>query len=66
MEVFEKIVNGFRFWLFLQKAQSYMHGNILISPLKPVTTCGKSFISAVWQGFEFTFAFLQKRSLFIY
>ena len=29
-----------------------MFGEILTSPLKPVTICGKSSISNVWQGFE--------------
>ena len=33
-----------------------MFGKILISPLKPVTTCGVSSIPDVWQGLEFAFA----------
>ena len=32
-----------------------MFGKILSLPLKPVTTCGKSSISDVWEGFEFAF-----------
>ena len=32
-----------------------MFGKILSSPLKPVSTCGKSFISDVLQDSEFTF-----------
>ena len=55
MEVFAKIVNDFSFWLFMQKVSSQIIGKILSSPLKPVTTCGKSFISDVWQGLEFAF-----------
>ena len=31
---------------------------ILSLPLKPVTTCRKSSISDVWQGFKFTFALI--------
>ena len=34
---------------------SQIIGKIPSSPLKPVTTCGKSSISGVWQRFEFTF-----------
>ena len=41
-----------------------MYGKILSSPLKPVTTCGESSISAVWQGFEFTFLWIVFRKLF--
>ena len=33
-----------------------MFGMILNSPLESVTTCGKSHVSDIWQGFEFTFA----------
>ena len=33
----------------------FMFGKILSSPLKPVTTCGKSYISDVWHSFEFVF-----------
>ena len=41
-----------------------MYGKILSLPLRPVTTCGKIFISAVWQGFEFTFVLIIFAKLF--
>ena len=42
----------------------YMHGKILSLPLKPVKTHGKSSVSAVWQGFEFTFVLVIFAKLF--
>ena len=45
----------FSVWLFLQKAPSFMFGQILSLPLKPGITCVKSFISDVWKGFELAF-----------
>ena len=54
MNVFAKIV----------KAPSQMYGKILYSPLKPATICGKSSISSVWQGFEFTFLLIIFAKLF--
>ena len=42
-----------------------MYGKILSLLLKPVTTNdGKSSISAVWQGFEFTFVLIIIAKLF--
>ena len=41
-----------------------MYGKILSLPLKPVTTCGKSSISAVCQGFEFNFVLIIFAKLF--
>ena len=32
-----------------------MLGKILSSPMKPMATCGESYISYVWQSFEFAF-----------
>ena len=41
-----------------------MYGKSMSSSLKPVATCQKRFISAVWQGFEFTFVLIIFAKLF--
>ena len=63
MEFFPKIVNRFSFLTIFAKSfiLDIWQDNL---PLKPVTTGGKSSISAVWQSFEFTFVLLIFAKLF--